>query len=258
MADISITAIILTKNEENSIERCMKSVEFCSEIVVIDDYSTDKTVELAKQYTKNVVQRHLNNDFTAQRNFGLSLAKSEWILFVDADEAVSAKLMHEILMAVHGGTLTKKAYFIPRRDYWWGKEIKYGEVLEARKKGFIRFVKKNSGQWMGKVHERFAINAVVGSFKHYLNHYPHPTIKEFLSEVNHYSTIRAQELKSMGVKPSITHILLYPLGKFLWTYFLRLGFLDGSAGFAYSFFMSFHSFLVRSKLYQYSQSDATT
>jgi hypothetical protein len=110
------------------------------------------------------------------------------------------------------------------------------------------------------VHEEFKVTSYelrVTSLKGYLNHYPHPTVKEFLQEVNFYSTLRAKELFAQGKKTGIFAILFYPLGKFILTYFLKMGFLDGPPGFAYAFFMSFHSFLVRVKLYQYDLKKVT-
>ncbi len=253
MDRIQITAVVLTKNEEQHIERCLRSLQFCDEILVIDDYSTDQTVKIAEKHKTRVVRRALNNDFTAQRNFALAEAQGEWILYIDADEEVSIPLKNEMSKALNDDKLTKRAYYIPRRDYWWEKELRFGEVASARSKGFIRLVKKNSGKWMGKVHERFVISSFVGRLNNFINHYPHPTVKDFIEEVNHYSTIRAHELYNQGKSTNIFEILINPFGKFFYTYFILLGFLDGPAGFAYSFFMSFHSFLVRAKLYQYRE-----
>ncbi len=248
---VPISAVILTKNEEQNIERCLQSLSFCEEIIVIDDYSSDKTVEISRKFETKVVERGLKNDFTSQRNFGMEQARGEWILFIDADEEVSERLQKEIVSAIKTHVLTKKAYFIPRRDFWWGGELKYGEVYRARKQGFIRLVRKNSGHWAGKVHEKYVVESIVGHLHGYIRHYPHPTVKEFISEVNMYSTIRAKELFSSKIHTNIFEIMLFPFGKFIWNYFLQFGFLDGPAGFVYSFFMSFHSFLVRAKLYQY-------
>ena len=137
-----------------------------------------------------------------------------------------------------------------RRDYFWGKELKYGETKKVRNQGIVRLVKKGAGKWMGTVHEVFNTVENIGSLNGYINHYPHPTLKEFIEDVNTYSSIRAEELFNQGVKTNIFQIIFYPLIKFKYNYFILLGFLDGPAGFVYSFMMSFHSFLVRSKLYQ--------
>lgn len=255
---IKISAVILTKNEEKNIERCLKSIDFCDEIIVIDDFSDDETVELTRKFEANVYQRKLNNDFSAQRNFGLEKAKGEWILFIDVDEEVGEELKKEILEKVEIGNAKAEiaVYYIKRRDYWWGRELRFGEVKKTRTSGLIRLVKKNSGKWTYRVHEVFKASGYFGHLKSFINHYPHPTLKDFIEEINFYSTVRARELLSQGKKTNILEIIFYPSGKFILNYFVYLGFLDGAAGFVYAFMMSFHSFLVRAKLFQYMQIDA--
>src|SRR5258706_16237953 len=103
---MQITAIILAKNEENNISECVKSTSFCDEILVIDDNSTDKTVSIAKKLGTKVISHSLNNNFSAQRNFGLSQAMNEWVLFIDADERVSNELQNEIISAVQKNPLS--------------------------------------------------------------------------------------------------------------------------------------------------------
>ncbi|MFA6081687.1 MAG: glycosyltransferase family 2 protein [Patescibacteria group bacterium] len=247
---MKISAVVLTKNEEKNIERCIKSLDFCDEIIVIDDYSTDKTIEIVHNVgNKNlcsVHKKHLNNDFAAQRNFGLNKATNEWVLFIDADEEVSKNLKFEI----QNLKFEADSYYLKRRDYFWNQELKYGEIKQVRQFGLIRLVSKRSGKWMGNVHEVFhtAKNAV--QLNNFINHYPHPTLKEFISDVNHYSDIRAEELHNRGTKTNTFQIIFFPFFKFIHNYFFMFGFLDGSAGFTYAFMMSFHSFLVRAKLYQ--------
>lgn len=245
---MKLTAVVLTKNEEKNIQRCLKSLDFCDEVIIVDDYSEDSTVEIASKFDKNikVVQRKLNNDFAGQRNFGLSKSKNEWVLFVDADEVVTEKLRSEIKNL----KFNKESFYIRRRDFFWNQELKFGEVKKVRDQGIVRLIKKSSGTWMGDVHEIFHTSKNIGKLDSFLNHYPHPTLKEFLNDINRYSDIRSQELYDRGVKTNIFEIIFLPSGKFIYNYIFNLGFLDGPAGFVYSFMMSFHSFLVRSKLYQ--------
>ena len=255
---MKLSTVILTKNEEKNIERCLKSLDFCDEIIIVDDYSSDKTLEKIKTLKSEignkskieVYQRNLNGDFAAQRNFGMEKASGEWVLFVDADEEVNENLKLEI----RNLKLEKKiaAYYIKRRDWFWGREVRFGEVGQIRQRGLIRLIRKGLGKWEGKAHEELKVKnqkLKVGRLKNYLNHYPHPTIKEFLKEINFYSSLRADELFQQGKRTNIFEIVLFPLGKFFLNYFLRLGFLDGAVGFVYAFMMSFHSFLVRGKLY---------
>jgi glycosyltransferase involved in cell wall biosynthesis len=242
-----ISAVILTKNEEKNIERCLNSLHFCDEIIIVDDNSTDATLELAEKYSPKVYKRALNNDFAAQRNYGLEKASGEWMLFIDADEEITTDLAIEI------GNIdaTNSAYALKRKDFFWKKELKYGETSSVRNNGLIRLVKRNSGLWIRPVHEVFQTTGSIGVLSGYINHYPHQQIKDFLNEINTYSTIRAIELKDQKKTVNVISVLAYPFGKFLYVYFIKRGFLDGPAGFAYAFFMSFHSFLVRAKLYQY-------
>ena len=266
-----LTAIVLVKNEEESvINRCLKSVEFCDEIIIVNDILTQNSkvksphfaqgLRGARQKYNSKVKsyfRELGKDFASQRNFGMEKATGEWILFVDTDEEVTEELKNVILNLIQDLNQIPKrvrndtiAYYIKRRDFFWGHEMKYGETSKARNKGIIRLMKKNSGKWMGQVHEEFKISGQIGYLNGYLNHYPHQTVKEFIQSVNFYSSLRAEELYKQGKKTNIFEIIFYPLFKFKLTYFIKLGFLDGPAGFAYSFFMSFHSLLVRLKLYQ--------
>ena len=247
---MKISAVILTKNEENNLERCLKSVLFCDEIVIIDDFSTDKTLEIAKRYKAKVFKRELNNNFSSQRQFAFSRAGGEWLLFIDADEEVSLELKNDIKNVFSHGNQKIVAYYIKRRDFWWGRELKYGETQKARNKGLIRLIRKNHGLWHGFVHEVFKTKEATSCLSGFLNHYPHPTLTEFISDVNRYSSLRAKELFSQKKRTNICQIILYPLFKFKLNYFIYLGFLDGVPGFVYAFMMSFHSFLVRVKLYQ--------
>lgn len=254
--DIAISCVILAKNEEKNIVRAIRSVLFCDEIILVDDYSQDSTVEKASQFDVpiKIFKKKLNSDFSAQRNFGMKKARGEWILFIDADEEITEELKHEILRTkseIYSKSQNEKGkqiatYYIKRRDIFWGRVIHFGETGRTK---IARLIRKHSGEWRGKVHEIYRTNGRIGIFKNDLIHRPHPTIKDFLSEINYYSSIRAKELSYQNIKTNIFEIIFYPFGKFIFNYFLRGGFLDSSAGFVYAFMMSFHSFLVRTKLY---------
>lgn len=248
---MKISAVVLTKNEEKNIGRCLNSLSFCDDIIIIDDYSEDRTIEQAKKYKVKIIQRKLNNDFASQRNFAMKMAGNEWILFIDADEQITSELSKEIIKVVQDSQSGKNAYYLKRRDFWWGKELKYGEISKVRRQGIVRLIKKASGEWLGNVHEIFYITNNTGILNNFINHYPHPTVTDFIKKINLYSTLRAMELMNQGKKTNLFQIILYPLLKFKLNYFLYLGFLDGPPGFIYAFMMSFHSFLVRIKLYQY-------
>lgn len=249
---MKLSAVILSRNEEDHIEKTIKSLPFCNEIILIDSYSSDGTTEIARKRKAIVFERELDSDFSAQRNYGFEKAKGEWVLFIDADEIVSKELARDIQKTINNNP-RNSTYYIKRRDFWWGKELKYGELRKVRTQGLVRLVKKDSGEWQGLVHETFVARGSIGSFEGFIDHYPHKRLSEFIADINFYSSLRARELVKQKKGVSILSIILYPLGKFLTTYFLKFGFLDGVQGFVYSFLMSFHSFLVRTKQYQYSK-----
>lgn len=241
-----ISVIILTKNEEKNIVDCIESLSFCDEIIVIDDYSDDRTVELAKRAKAHTVSRSLNGDFAAQRNFGLAQAKGEWVLFIDADERVDTSLRDEIIQSTNHPISQYNGFYIKRRDFMWGKELRHGETGSIK---LLRLARKSKGKWEGRVHEVWKIQGAIGELQHALLHHPHQTITEFLQEINFYTSLRAQELYEKRVKTYWWSVILYPKAKFFVNYFLKRGFLDGLHGFIFAMMMSFHSFLFRGKLW---------
>ena len=246
---MKLSAVILTLNEEKNIERSIRSCIFANEIIILDDFSTDRTLEIAKNHKVTIIQRKLNDNYSNQRNYGLKEAKGDWIIYLDADEEISNDLKKEIQLFLDKENDFKVAY-IKRRDFWWGKVLKHGEVRKVYTKGLTRLIKKNSGLWKGQVHEEFVFNGLSTTLDNYINHYPHPTIKEFIESINKYSSLRSEELYRLNKKTNILDISFTPFFKFINNYIFKLGFLDGIRGFIYSFLMSFHSFLVRTKLYR--------
>lgn len=245
-----ISVVILTKNEEKNIIDCLETVLWADEIVIVDDDSLDRTLEIVKNLENKKIKsytRPLNGDFSSQRNFGLSKTTKKWILFIDADERVSNELHEEInSLIINSKGQEKDGYFIKRKDFMWGKMLKHGETGNI---SLFRLAKRGAGVWMGKVHEVWQVNGKTGELNNYLLHYPHQSIDEFLREINFYSTIRAYELYENKTKVNPLDAVTYPLGKFVLNYFLKLGFLDGMGGLIFSLMMIFHSFLVRSKLW---------
>jgi glycosyltransferase involved in cell wall biosynthesis len=237
-----ITAIILTKNEEERIERCIKSLLWCDEIIIIDDYSMDKTLSIASKFETRVYQRHLNNDFAQQRNFGLSKALNEWVLFIDSDEVISEKLSNEIQNKILDNQFD--GFFIKRRDIFLKRELKYGETGKIK---LLRLARKTSGKWKRKVHEYWDIAGKIEELKNPILHEKKEKLSVFINKLNFYSDLHAKELKKEGRSINFIKIIIWPAGKFINNYILKLGFLDGTPGFMIAFMMSFHSFLAWSK-----------
>ncbi len=256
---INLSAIVLAKNEAKNIAKCLSSLTFCDEIVVIDDFSVDGTPKIAKKYTYRIFRRHLNNDFSAQRNFGLQKAKGEWVLYVDADEYVSPRLAKEIKEVIRpknsykvrpyiaGSDLGTTGYLIKRQDYFLGNTLKFGETGNIK---LLRLAKRSAGKWKRPVHEVWDVLGERGKLHEPLLHHPHPTISAFLKEINRYTDIEAKYRIEQGHNKlrTLIELIIYPSAKFVLNYFIKLGILDGSSGLVMALIMSYHSMLVRVKI----------
>ncbi|KKQ35183.1 MAG: Glycosyl transferase family 2 [Microgenomates group bacterium GW2011_GWA2_37_6] len=246
---MNISAVLIVKDEEKNIVDCLDSLSFVDEIVVVDDNSTDRTIELAERLAKEkaikIFKRELDNDFSAQRSFGVEKTTNDWVLFVDADERVTKELATEINESLTPNT-EYGGFLIPRIDFMWGKQLKHGETGNIK---LLRLFDKQKGSLKGKVHEIWETKNKVGVLSSPIKHYPHPTVGDFLQEINFYSDLRSRELFEKGEKSNLFSIIIYTKAKFLQNYFLKRGFLDGTPGFIHAILMSLHSFLVRGKLW---------
>lgn len=243
-----ISAVVLVKNEEENIIRCLKSLAWCDETIIVDDYSGGETLERIKNKKIKIYKRHLNGDFASQRNFGLEKARNEWVLFVDADEVVTGELKNEIQSKLKDEHSLNKycGFYIKRRDYFLGKWLKYGETGKMR---LLRLARRDAGRWERRVHETWNIQGKIGELDSPLHHFPHKNISSFLEKINYYADIVVQCWKEEGKKIYFWEIIFYPAGKFVQNYILRLGFLDGVPGLMMAIMMSFHSYLSRAKFW---------
>jgi glycosyltransferase involved in cell wall biosynthesis len=239
-----LSAVVLTHNEGKSLIPTLDSLRWCDELIVVDDESSDDTVKISKTYTDTVFSRPLQEDFAAQRNFGLSKTKGDWVLFVDSDEIVSKELRDEI-----GASITRDdvaGFAVRRSDVFLGKTLRYGETSRVR---LVRLAKRQAGKWTRSVHEVWSIQGKTGELHNPLLHDPHSSVSKFLTDIDRYSTINARVFRKQGVPKSAWPILVYPAAKFLRNYFLLEGFRDGTPGAIMAIMMSFHSYLTRAKLY---------
>lgn len=243
-----ISACIITKNQQKKLASALKSASWCDEIIVIDDYSTDNTVKIAKSFIAKVYQKKLNHNFAAQRNFALSKATKSWVLFIDSDEAVTKKLKQEIINTIKN--TDKSGFYLTRQDYFLGKKLVGGESGSTK---LLRLAKKSKGKWGRRVHETWKVKGSVGELKNPLLHFPHDDLFGFIHKINFYSTLHAKESRVEGKKSSTLKIILLPFFKFLYNFFVKAAFADKERGFVAAVIMSFHSFLSWSKLYEENQ-----
>lgn len=239
-----LSAVVITRNEERTLEKCLESLNFCDELIIVDSNSTDATQHIANKFGAKIFYREMDS-FSNQRNFGLSKTSGDWVLFLDADEVVNDELKDSILKNTKNSEYD--GFWLKREDFFLGRKMKHGDLGNV---WLARVVKKNKGLWKGDVHEKLNIHGFVGRTKGHIDHSSHENITEFIEKINLYSTLRAKELSGKGETTSLISIVLFPTLKFINLYFLKFGFLDGIYGFVHAVLMSFYSFLVRGKLYQ--------
>jgi len=241
-----VSALVITLNEEKNISECLDSLAWTSEIIVVDSLSSDRTGELCKRPNVRFVQREWPG-YGPQKNFGIGLARGEWVLIVDADERVSPDLKNEILDAVHGGT-GPNGFEIPRRNYFYGKWIRHGGAYPDYQ---LRLFRRGSGRYdETPVHERFLLDGPAGYLKTPLDHYTERRISDHFGKFDRYTTLAARhELE----KNRITHwwnLSVNPALTFLKIYVSKMGFLDGVHGLIYSCFVAMYTFVKYAKLWE--------
>lgn len=238
-----IGALILTYNEEQRIRDCLESVSWVDEIVIVDSYSTDRTVEICQQYTSKIFSRSFD-DFSAQRNFGLEKINTDWVLVIDADERVTPELRAEILKEI--SSPRHDAFFIPRKNYFLGKWIKYcGWYPDYT----LRLFKKTDKRYTKRVHETIDYENT-GKFKNNLIHLTYKDLSHYMHKMEKYATLWAEEKYASGKKVTLLKIIFRSIFEFIKLYFLKLGILSGSPGFVLSVVSTYYTFFKYIKLWE--------
>ncbi len=243
---MSIAAVVITRNEEANLERCLRSVSFCNEIIVVDAESTDRTREIAARYTDKI---HVLSwrGFVQQRQAAVGFAQSEWVLSIDADEEIGEGLRQEIVSLLQSPN-TNDAYSIPRKTIHFGRWIRHGGWYPNR---LVRLFRKDRGEWQGsEVHEYWHSNGLCGELRNDLIHYSFRNLSDQVARNNTYSSLGARGLKGKGVPFSFFRLATKTASKFLETYFLKLGFLDGYPGLIISVSAAYSVFLKWAKLWE--------
>ena len=227
----AISIALITKNEEASLRRTLLSVRWASEIVIVDNGSTDRTEAIAREFGAKFYAEEWKG-FSAQKNSAIAKCSCDWVLSLDADEEVSAELAEEI-RALLAGSPAHDAYFIPRRNFFLGRWIRHGGYYPDPK---LRLFRRGAARFEDRaVHESMEAKGPVGRLKGHLIHHCYPTLDEYIEHMNRYSSAGAQMLVDSGRAGSswawlIWNAMLDPAVTFLYNYIFRLGFLDGRAG----------------------------
>lgn len=246
---MKLSAVVITKNEERNIERCLSSLSFCQEIIVVDSNSTDRTVELSKKFTDKVFTKDWLG-YVEQKNYAVGLASHDWVLSIDADEEVSESLKLELKKTL-GENPIETAFLIPRKTIHSGQWIRYGGWYPNR---LVRLFRKSQGSWKGgAVHEFWHTYGQIGNLNSDLNHYSFSSLSDQVARNNLYSSLGAKALLESNKSFSVWQLIINPITKFSETYFLKLGFRDGYRGFFISVSAAYSVFLKWAKLWELTQ-----
>lgn len=242
---MDISAVIIAYNEERRLESTLKSLDgIASEIIVVDSFSNDDTIKVAKKYTNRTFQRKWTN-FADQKNYANSLASYPWILSLDADERLSPELREEILQ-IKKGEPDCSGFSMPRRVFYLGKWIRHSGWYPDRK---IRLFHKDKARWEGEyVHEKLIIEGKIQKLSGSIYHFTYRNISEHLDRINKFSDLGAQKLYVQRKKCRLYHLVFLPFFRFTKSYFLKAGFLDGFAGFVISALNGYSIFIRYAKL----------
>lgn len=225
---MKLSVTIITLNEEDNIERALKSVQFAQEIIVVDSGSQDRTVEIAKKYGAKVsVNKFIGHG--NQKNYAAGLCQSDWILNIDADEEVTENLKNRIINIINRQD-AKDVYAINRLTKYCHHWVKHGGWFPHYLR---RLHRKDKARWTEPhVHEDLkAIDASEGKIEELLLHYSFPTILSQVKTNMNYANLASKDLlQRLGRRPSLLELILKPIGKFIECFFLKGGMLDGVVG----------------------------
>lgn len=241
-----LSAVIITRNEEQNIGRCLQSLEgVADEIIVVDSNSTDTTCSIAARYQARIMQRPFTG-FADQKNFAAQQAQYDLVLSLDADEALSPELKTAII------AIKKRrdydAYFLKRQTNFCGRFIRHGSWYPDKQ---CRLWDRTKGAWSGKIHEKWRLsdpNASYGLLDGDLMHYSFNSISDYILMTERYTSLSAEQAFEQGKNCSLLKLVFGPPFKFFQDYFLKAGFLDGYAGFVAYRLAAYGAFVKYSKI----------
>jgi len=247
---VKLSAVIITLNEERNITRCLESVkDVADEIIVVDSLSTDKTAEIARSYGAKVIQQPFLG-YVAQKNFADNCASNDWILSIDADEALTPELKDQINQVKLNPTF--QAYKLRRLTNYCGKWIKHCGWYPDRK---TRLYNRTAGSWQGEqIHEHWEAKDAhlhIEELKGDMLHYSYYTISDHLRQIERFTEISAKVAAGKGKDCSLFKIWLVPKWVFFSMYILRAGFLDGYYGYLVCKYSAYAALIKYTKIRQY-------
>jgi len=238
-----ISVIIITKNEEKSIQRCLESIKWADEIVIVDSGSKDKTIEIANKYGAKVFEKKFEG-YSIQKNFAIEKAAGNWLISIDADEVITTELKEEIQKITENPT-KYAAFKIPRRLFFQGRFMKWGGCYPNYQ---VRIFRKDKAKFdIVPVHEKLIVDGDIGKLKGGMTHYSYENLTDYFDRFNRYTSLDARKRYNKGKRFCLWHYLV-PLHKFVSMYFFELGFLDGIQGLNWAILCAFYDIVKFMKL----------
>ena len=245
MKRLSVT--IIAWNEEERLRACLESVAWADEIIVVDAESTDKTPQLAREFTERVWIRPWPG-FGVQKNFALDQATGDWILSLDADERVTPELVQRIKTLLKDDAAAPDGFLVPRKNLFWGTWVRHGGLYPDYQ---LRLFRRGSGRFVeDAVHESVKGVARVQPLAEALLHHSYRDLEDFVRRSNRYSTLAAQDLVRRGRRVGVADLMTKPLARFLSMYVVRRGFLDGWRGLVLAILYAEYVFLRMAKAWE--------
>jgi glycosyltransferase involved in cell wall biosynthesis len=242
-----VSAIVVCFNEQDRIADCLESLRWCDEIVVVDSFSTDRTPEICRRYTERFYQRAWTG-YREQKAYAHSLATEHWVLSVDSDERVTAELKQEILDSLARDGDEYAGYAVPRLVYylrrWWWRGGWYPDYD-------VRLFRRERATWGGsEPHEKILVDGRVRRLRNPLEHYTYRNIDDHIQRINCFTSISSGELKKAGRRWRRSDVILRPAVRFVRSYILQRGFMDGFPGFYVALSSAVYVFLKYAKLWE--------
>lgn len=241
-----LTAIIPTKNEAHNIEAVLASVDFADEILVIDSFSDDATVEKATALSAKILQRKFDF-YGAQKNYAINQAKYQWVLLLDADERVTPELKTEIISILNQDTINYDAFSIKRINHFMGQRVNYSGW---RNDSVIRLFKKDACKYNNlHVHESLIVNGTTGKLQHKFLHYSYRSFNQYMQKMDRYATLQAKDYDKKTGRLTPYHFIIKPFWGFFKHYILQSGFRDGVVGLTIGYVQGYVVFMRYVKLW---------
>jgi glycosyltransferase involved in cell wall biosynthesis len=248
---LDISAVVIVYNEEKNIRRCLEALGWAREIVVVDSGSTDRTVEIAREFTDRVII-HEFEGYVRQKNYALDQAAGEWVLAVDADEVVTPGLLGGIRHVWSQEKDRYDGFTVNRQSRFCGKWIRHCGWYPDRK---LRLFRRRKGRWEGEdPHDRVRVEGKVRDLDLDLLHYTYDDLTEYIEQMQKFSTVAAQAKFDNGRRANLFDVTLRPAAKFLKAYLLKQGFRDGRHGLILCVGAAFSVFLKYAKLWELQRS----